>query len=238
MTQLSIIAPIYNEEENIQLLYESVISSIKDKIEEYEIILINDGSTDRSFSILEQLAQFDNHVHAIHFEKNYGQTSAIWAGMKRSTGEYIVLLDADLQTDPNDIFILFPYLKEYDFINGCRKNRQDTFIKKISSIVGNTIRNFITNDSIQDTGCPMKLFKREIVDSLFLFEGMHRFLPTLAKMNGFRVIEVPVSHKERVFGTSKYGILNRAFVGLIDAFVVGWLKKRQIKYKIRKTQAH
>lgn len=235
MNELSIIAPIYNEEDNIQLLYETIITSMKEKIKYFEIILVNDGSTDNSYHILEQIAQLDTRVHLIHFQKNYGQTSAIWAGMKKSTGKYITLLDADLQTDPNDIFILFPYLTEYDFINGNRTNRQDKFIKKVSSKVGNSIRNFITNDSIQDTGCPMKLFKREIIDSLFLFEGMHRFLPTLAKMNGYHVIEVPVSHQERIHGSSKYGISNRAFVGLVDTFVVGWLKKRQIKYKTKKS---
>lgn len=235
MIEISIIAPIYNEEENIQLLYDTIINSLNGYTQQYEIILVNDGSIDNSTFILNQIAQLDTKVQVIHFEKNYGQTSAIWAGMKKATGEYIALIDADLQTDPNDIFHLLPYLKEYDFINGNRVNRQDTFIKRLSSIIGNRFRNFITSDTIQDTGCPMKLFKREIVHSLYLFEGMHRFLPTLAKMNGYRVIEIPVSHKERKFGNSKYGIFNRAFVGLIDTFVVGWIKKRQINYKVHKS---
>lgn len=232
MIELSIIVPIYNEEENIRLLYETILNSITDKIEQFEIILVNDGSVDNSYHLLEQISLDDDRVHIIHFEKNYGQTSAIWAGMKIASGKYISLMDADLQTNPRDILKLYPYLDTYDFINGNRNNRQDSFIKKISSIVGNSFRNFITKDTIQDTGCPMKLFKREIIDCLFLFEGMHRFLPTLAKINGYSVIEIPVSHQKRKFGKSKYGIFNRAFVGLMDAFVVGWIKKRQIKYKI------
>lgn len=233
MIELSIIVPIYNEEENIQLLYKTIISSMNGQIENFELIMINDGSNDSSFQLLEQLVHTDNRVHSIHFDKNYGQTSAIWAGMKIANGQYIALMDADLQTNPDDILELLPYLSEYDFINGNRVNRQDTLIKKISSKIGNTIRNLITHDNIQDTGCPMKLFKHEIIHSLFLIEGMHRFLPTLAKINGYSVIEIPVSHKEREFGNSKYGIMNRVFVGLIDAFVVSWIKKRQIKYKIQ-----
>lgn len=236
MIELSIVAPIYNEEENISLLYESIISTMLNKIEHFEIILVNDGSTDNSSHILNQLTLQDPHVHTIHFNKNYGQTSAIWAGMKHATGKYIALIDADLQTDPGDIFKLLPYLANYDFINGKRVNRQDTLTKKISSKIGNNIRNVITNDTIQDTGCPLKLFKREIIPTLYLFDGMHRFLPTLVKINGFRVIEIPISHKERVYGKSKYGILNRAFVGLIDTFVIGWIKKRQLKYEITKSK--
>lgn len=236
MIELSIVAPIYNEEENISLLYESIISTMLNKIEHFEIILVNDGSTDNSSHILNQLTLQDPHVHTIHFSKNYGQTSAIWAGMKHATGKYIALIDADLQTDPSDIFKLLPYLANYDFINGKRVNRQDTLTKKISSKIGNNIRNVITNDTIQDTGCPLKLFKREIIPTLYLFDGMHRFLPTLVKINGFRVIEIPISHKERVYGKSKYGILNRAFVGLIDTFVIGWIKKRQLKYEITKSK--
>lgn len=234
MIELSVVVPIYNEEENIRLLYETIINSMRGQLEHFEIILVNDGSTDGSFQILENIARQDTRVHIIHFEKNYGQTTAIFAGMKKAAGKYIALMDADLQTNPVDIFTLYPYLDEYDFINGRRKIRQDSFVKKISSKIGNSIRNFITNDSIQDTGCPMKLFKSELTNSLFLFEGMHRFLPTLAKMNGYSVIEIPVSHTKRKFGTSKYGILNRAFVGLLDTFVIGWIKKRQIKYVTKK----
>ncbi|MNO22821.1 Undecaprenyl-phosphate 4-deoxy-4-formamido-L-arabinose transferase [compost metagenome] len=233
MIHLSVVAPVYNEEENIYDLYLSITEALKGKIESYEIILVNDGSKDRSAVLLNEIAQMDQAVKVIHFAKNYGQTAAIWAGMKNSEGRLIALIDADLQTDPRDIFRLMPFIGKIDFVNGKRADRRDTMLKKISSRVGNRVRNWITGDSIYDTGCPMKLFTREVADSFHLYNGMHRFLPTLAKMNGFSVIEVSVTHQERKHGVSKYGILNCACVGFVDALVIGWLKKRGIQYRIK-----
>jgi len=233
MVRLSIVAPIYNEEENIRLLHEAITNAVRGRVESYEIVLVNDGSRDRSASLLNELAKEDPAVKAIHFESNCGQTAAIYAGLKQSSGELIALIDADLQTDPRDIFKLMPYIPQMDFVNGKRVRRQDTLVKKVSSRVGNGIRNWLTGDSIYDTGCPMKLMKREVAESYYLYEGMHRFLPTLAKINGFKVIEVAVSHHERQYGVSKYGVFNRAFVGLMDAIVIGWLRKRVIRYQIK-----
>jgi len=233
LIKLSVIAPVYNEEDNIIALYHSITEAVEKKVESYEIILVNDGSRDRSAKILNELAGSDQAVKVVHFEKNCGQTAAIWAGMKKSVGELIAIIDADLQTDPRDIFKLMPYIKKFDFVNGKRIDRKDTLLKKVSSKVGNAVRNWLTGDKIYDTGCPMKLMKREVADSYYLYNGMHRFLPTLAKMNGFRVIEIAVSHRERKFGVSKYGVLNRAFVGLMDAIVIGWLRKRVIHYQVK-----
>lgn len=233
MTRLSVVAPVYNEEGNIYDLYLSITDALKGKIESYEILLVNDGSKDRSAVLLNEIAQMDKSVKVIHFEKNYGQTAAVWAGIKNSTGELIALMDADLQTDPRDIFRLMPFIGRINFVNGKRIDRKDTLLKKISSRIGNGIRNWITGDSIYDTGCPMKLFTREVADSLYLYNGMHRFLPTLAKMNGFSVIEVSVTHQERKHGVSKYRVLNRTYVGFMDALVIGWLKKRVILYRIK-----
>jgi glycosyltransferase involved in cell wall biosynthesis len=233
MVKLSIVAPIYNEEENIRLLHEAITNAVKSRVESYEIVLVNDGSKDRSASILNELAAEDPAVQVIHFVSNCGQTAAIYAGLKHAKGELIALIDADLQTDPRDIFKLMPYIPQMDFVNGKRVRRQDTLVKKVSSRVGNGVRNWLTGDQIYDTGCPMKLMKREVAESYYLYEGMHRFLPTLAKINGFKVIEVAVSHRERQHGVSKYGVFNRAFVGLMDAIVIGWLRKRVIRYQVR-----
>lgn len=233
MIRLSIVAPIYNEEENIHLLHQAITNAVQSKVDSYEIVLVNDGSRDRSASLLDELAATDPHVKVVHFLRNCGQTAAIYAGMKESSGELVALIDADLQTDPRDIFKLMPYIPNMDFVNGKRVRRKDTFIKKVSSRVGNGVRNWLTGDKIYDTGCPMKLMKREVADSYYLYEGMHRFLPTLAKINGFKVIEIAVSHQERQHGVSKYGVFNRAFVGLMDAIVIGWLRKRVIRYQIR-----
>lgn len=233
MIKLSIVAPIYNEEENIQALHQAITEAVRGKVDSYEIVLVNDGSQDRSERLLNELAAADPAVQAIHFQQNRGQTAAIYAGLKQSRGELVALIDADLQTDPRDIFTLMPFIDKVDFVNGKRVDRRDTLVKKVSSRVGNGIRNWLTGDEIYDTGCPMKLMKREVADSYYLYEGMHRFLPTMAKMNGFKVMEVAVSHRERQFGVSKYGVLNRAFVGLMDAIVIGWLRKRVIRYDIK-----
>ncbi len=231
MERISVIAPVYNEKENISLFIEQVENSLKKGFNSYEIILIDDGSTDGSSEILDKEAEKNGHVKVYHFTENNGQTAAIAAGFKVCSGNFVVTMDSDLQTNPDDIYILLSYIDDYDMVNGKRETREDGFKKKLSSFVGNTVRNFITNDNIKDTGCPLKLFKKEVVKSFYLFEGMHRFLPTLAKMNGFKVIEVPVRHYDREFGKSKYGICNRLFKGLKDAFAVRWMKKRRLHYK-------
>lgn len=227
---ISIIAPVYNEEGNIERLLASLKEVLVRNFREYEILLINDGSTDKSKEILDSLN--DKNIRVIHFEKNCGQTAAIAAGFEYAQGNIVVTIDADLQTDPEDILLLYSYIDNYDMVNGRRATREDGIIKKISSFVGNGMRNLITNDNIRDTGCPLKLFRKEVVKSFYLYEGMHRFLPTLAKINGFNVIEVPVRHYDRMYGESKYGVWNRLFRGLKDAFAVRWMKNRHLKYKI------
>lgn len=232
MNRISVIAPVYNEKDNVTRFIEKVEESLKKEFSSYEIILIDDGSTDGSREILDKEAAKNGHVKVYHFTKNNGQTAALAAGFKIATGNLVVTMDSDLQTTPEDIYTLLPYLENYDMVNGKRETREDGFKRKLSSLVGNGVRNFITKDNIQDTGCPLKLFKKEVVDSFYLYEGMHRFLPTLAKINGFKVIEVPVRHYDREFGTSKYGVWNRLFKGLKDAFAVRWMKQRKLKYVI------
>lgn len=231
MNRISVIAPVYNEKENISLFINQVETSLKKKFDSYEIILIDDGSNDGSRELLDKEAEKNGHVKVYHFIQNNGQTAAIAAGFKVCSGDLIVTMDSDLQTNPEDIYTLLPYIEEYDMVNGKRETREDGFKKKLSSFIGNSVRNFITNDDIKDTGCPLKLFKKEVVKSFYLYEGMHRFLPTLAKMNGFKVIEVPVRHYDREFGKSKYGISNRLFKGLKDAFAVRWMKQRKLHYQ-------
>ncbi|MEK5418469.1 MULTISPECIES: glycosyltransferase family 2 protein [unclassified Paenibacillus] len=234
MTHLSVVVPIFNEEENIYDLYLSITEALRGRIEHYEIVLVNDGSRDRSAVLLNEIAQMDQAVKVIHFEKNYGQTAAIWAGIKNSQGELIALMDAALQTDPRNIFRLMPFIKKRDFVNGKWADHKDTWFKKVSSGFAKKIRNWIIGGSIYDIGCPMKLFKREVADSFYLYNGMHRFLPTVAKMNGFSVIEVTVTHQARKHGNSKYGEINRGGMGFMDAILIGWLKKRVILYRIKR----
>ncbi|EUB33368.1 MULTISPECIES: glycosyltransferase family 2 protein [Fusobacterium] len=233
MKRISVIAPIYNEKENIELLVEKIKTTLKDRFTSYEIILVDDGSTDGSAELIKKFASEDSHIKDYYFTENNGQTAALAVGFKYCTGDLVVTMDADLQTDPEDIYLMLPYLDKYDMVNGMRTTREDGLKRKISSLIGNGMRNFITKDNIKDTGCPLKLFKKEVVKSFYLYEGMHRFLPTLAKINGFSVIEVPVRHFDRQFGKSKYGVWNRMWKGLKDAFAVRWISKRKLHYKLK-----
>lgn len=233
MIRLSVVVPIYNDEGHIFELYQSITDAVKGKVDGYEIVLVNDGSRDRSGQLLDELSDLDQAVRVVHFEKNCGHTAALWAGIRQSEGELIALLDGDLRTDPRDIFKLMAFIDTIDFVNGKWVHRKDTVVKKITLQLGNKVRNWLTGDNINDTGCPMKLFTREVAESLYLFDGMHRFLPTLAKMNGFSVIEVSVAHRASKQGGFQYGVLHRTFAGFMDAIIIRWLKKRVIRYRIK-----
>ncbi|PRX31043.1 glycosyltransferase involved in cell wall biosynthesis [Orenia metallireducens] len=231
--ELSVVAPVYNEYGNLRPLTEKIIQAIADEVESFEIIYIDDGSIDGSSELLDQLAAEYKEVRVYHFTENNGQTAAFAAAFEKAEGRLVATLDADLQVDPTDILKLLTKIEEYDLVCGVRVDREDTVIKKISSKIANGVRNWLTNEEIIDTGCPLKLFKSEVVKDYNLFEGMHRFFPTLAKMKGYSVIEVPVNHYPRHEGSSKYGISNRLWAGLKDTLAVRWMQKRQIDYQIK-----
>lgn len=230
----SIVIPVHNEEKNLPILVNELSGVITKLDGEVEVIFIDDGSNDNSFNILRELKKRYKWIKIIKFKKRSGQTAAFDAGFKEARGEVIITMDADLQNNPADIFKLLEYYPLYDVISGKRVNRKDSIVKKVSSRIANYIRNKITKENIVDTGCSLKLFKAEYIKRLKLFDGLHRFLPTLCKMEGAKVIEVPVSHRPRKYGKTHYGILNRAFKALIDAFAVRWMKKRFLNYKIEK----
>ena len=169
----------------------------------------------------------------MHFKKNAGQTAAMDAGFRHAKGSYVVSMDADLQNDPADIPQLLEKLKTYDMVCGWRQKRNDPWIKRISSKVANAIRNKLSQEEIRDTGCSLKAYRKECLDKIKLFNGMHRFLPTLFKMEGFTVAEVVVNHYPRKFGKSKYGISNRAVRAFIDLLVVRWMKERKLNYEVK-----
>jgi glycosyltransferase involved in cell wall biosynthesis len=229
----SIVVPIYNEAENLAPLTERIIEVFADRSYKYEMVYVNDGSRDGSSSIINDYAADIENLKVLHFTENNGQTAAFLAGFKIAEGDYIITLDADLQVDPEDVFKLIPYLDDCDMVVGMRSNRNDGLKKKISSLVGNGVRNLLTGETISDTGCPLKIFKNEISRYFYPFSGMHRFYPTLARINGYTVKEVPVNHYPRKFGNSKYGIANRIWVGLLDTFAVRWMKKRIIDYELK-----
>lgn len=232
---LSVVFPVYNEEENVPLLLREIAAAVEGRGWTYEIVAVDDGSTDRSLEVLRSLKPQYPTLRVLALEKNSGQTAALDAAWRNAHGRLVVSLDADLQNDPGDIPAMMQRLEQSqaDMVIGVRVNRRDTWSRRMQSKIGNGVRNWITGDRITDTGCSLKLVKKEAVDRVRLFTGMHRFLPTLVRYAGYKVVEMPVNHRPRQFGVSKYGAMNRAFRGLADCFAVRWMGKRMLHYSVR-----
>lgn len=229
---ISVVIPAYNEVECLRPLTLEVLETMRSLAQPFEILFVDDGSRDGTRELMRQLADEFREVHFIGFKKNCGQTSAMAAGFKHAKGDIVVTLDADLQNDPRDIPKLLEKLDQYDVVCGWRQKRHDNLVRRISSRVANYVRNKLSNEQIVDVGCSLKAYKRECVENLKLFEGMHRFLPTLVKLEGYTVVEVPVNHRPRELGTSKYNIRNRIVKAFTDLLAVRWMKKRYIHYEI------
>lgn len=225
---VSVIVPLFNEEENISIL-QSELRAALDGLD-YEIVFVDDGSIDCTIERIETAA----NVRLIRFEKNTGQSAALYAGLQAARGANAVLIDGDLQNDPADIpRLLAEIARGADLVCGYRINRQDTLVKRLTSWIANAVRSRFTKDGVRDTGCTLKAIRRECVSALVPFKGMHRFIPALTKGAGYRLVEIPVNHRPRRFGQSKYGLGNRALRATIDMFGVRWLLSRRLKYKIR-----
>lgn len=233
---LSLIVPVFNEKENLEPLVDEIVGVIGSLDLWYEIILVNDGSTDGSREVIRELEQGRSEVRGLHFRANTGQTAAFDAGFKAAAGGIIVTLDADLQNDPADIPKLLDALGSNAAAVGYRTVRHDSWLRRVSSTIANRIRNRLSGDSIRDTGCSLKAFRTGPLRQIRLYTGMHRFLPTLIRMDGGTVVEVPVNHRQRLAGDSKYGVWNRAFRALIDLFAVRWMKKRRLDYEVMKDE--
>lgn len=222
---LSLVIPVYNEEENLRPLAAEIRQALSDTGLDYEVLFIDDGSKDGSFACLEELAAEDDHVFAIRFRRNYGQTAAFAAGFDHARGRVIVTLDADRQNDPADIPKLLAELdKGYDVVNGWRENRQDNLIRRFPSRVANWLIAETSGVHLKDRGCSLRAFRAEVVRDLHLYGELHRFIPELVNFGGFSMSEVPVNHRARVAGTSKYG-LSRTFRVILDLFTIHFLRK-------------
>jgi glycosyltransferase involved in cell wall biosynthesis len=227
---VSIIVPVFNEEESISILQTELSAALKDF--DYEIIFVDDGSVDGTAERIEAAP----NVRVIRFEKNAGQSAAIYSGLKAARGAISVLIDGDLQNDPADIpRLLAEIARGADLVCGYRAQRRDTRVKRLTSWIANAVRSRFTKDGVRDTGCTLKAMRRECVGALFPFKGMHRFIPALVKGAGYQVVEVPVNHRPRRFGQSKYGLGNRALRATVDMFGVRWLLSRRLSYKIRES---
>lgn len=232
---LTFVIPVYDEEENLLALYNELIDVINTLERNYEIIFIDDGSKDKSLTIIKNLTLKNKNIKYISFEHNVGQSGALYAGFTYAKGDIVITMDADLQNDPHDLIKMLDFYGEYDMITGWRYNRQDNLWKKIGSFIGNTVRNTITDENIHDTGCSLKIMKASLLKKIKMFKGLHRFLPTLMKLEGANVLEFKVNHRPRQKGKSKYGNFKRAIEGLYDVFVVRWMKKRYLHIKIKET---
>jgi dolichol-phosphate mannosyltransferase len=226
--EISVVVPLFNEEESIGILQTELSAALKGL--DYEIIFVDDGSVDRTAERIETAS----NIRLIRFERNSGQSAAIYAGLTAASGETVVIIDGDLQNDPADIpKLLAEIASGADLVCGYRVKRRDTLVKRATSRIANAVRSRYTKDGVRDTGCTLKAMRCECVSTLLPFKGMHRFIPALVKAAGYRLVEVPVNHRPRRFGQSKYGLGNRALRATIDMFGVRWLLSRRLNYRIR-----
>jgi glycosyltransferase involved in cell wall biosynthesis len=229
----SLVIPVYNERDNLAVLHGEITDVLKSIGDAYEILFVDDGSTDGSDVVLRALRAGDPRVRVLTFARNAGQSAAMDAGFKSASGDVVITLDADLQNDPSDIPRLVEALSGWDAVVGVRRERRDNLVRRVSSKVANYVRNRLSDETITDTGCSLKAFRRAALQRLVLYDGMHRFLPTLLKMEGFRVREVPVGHRPRRHGESKYGIGNRLLPSFMDLLAVRWMKRRKLRYEVK-----
>jgi glycosyltransferase involved in cell wall biosynthesis len=228
--ELSVIIPVYNEEDNLDRLYQKVVESMDPLGKTWELLLIDDGSSDNSYKILQKLAAADQRVKAVRFVRNFGQTAALAAGIDFASGEIIIPMDADLQNDPNDIVRLLDKLDEgFDVVSGWRKDRQDEFFTRlVPSWTANKIISVMSGVPLHDYGCSLKAYRREVIKDVKLYGEMHRFVPIYATWMGAKVAEIPVTHHARQFGKSKYG-LSRTFKVVLDLITVKFLSSYATK---------
>jgi glycosyltransferase involved in cell wall biosynthesis len=233
---LTVVIPAYNEVANVEPCYRELACVLEAHGQPFEILFVDDGSTDGTSGVLRTLASADRRLRVLRFRRNAGQTAALHAGFRAARGAIVVTMDADLQNDPHDIPKLLAALPGQDAVCGWRVDRHDPWTKRIASRVANRVRDRFTRDGVHDTGCTLKAFRREAVQELHLYRGMHRFLPALLQMEGRRVAEVPVSHRPRRAGISKYGNWGRLWTGLTDLVAVRWMARRRLDYVIEEDE--
>lgn len=235
---LSLVIPVYNEEDNLPILAEQIrqaLTPMEAQGRQWDVIFIDDGSKDGSLPAMRAIAKADPRFTYLAFAANCGQSAGFGAGFEAATGDVVVTLDADLQNDPADIPAMIDMYEsqDADMVIGWRQKRRDTWIKRIASKIGNGVRNRLTRETVRDTGCSLKVMRAAMAKRLPMFHGMHRFMPTLMKLQGAKVVEVPVNHRPREHGQSKYGTLDRAMAGSYDLFAVRWMQSRHRRWEIK-----
>jgi glycosyltransferase involved in cell wall biosynthesis len=232
--ELSVVVAVHDERENLEPLVRELNEVLDPVANGVEILLVDDGSRDGSTESIARLARDHAHVRGVHLREQQGQTAAFDAGFKSARGRCIVTMDGDLQNDPRDIARLVAALDDHDAAVGYRTRREDSWVRRLSARIANAVRNRVTGDDIIDTGCSLKAFRGECLKELKLYRGMHRFLPTLLRMEGRSVVQLPVDHRPRHAGRSKYGIANRLFTSFADLLAVRWMQKRRLSYEVER----
>ena len=230
---ISVVIPAYNEAENLAPLLTELELALSAVGRSYELVLVDDGSDDGTGALLLEAARRDPRVRPVRLAARSGQSAALAAGFAHLRGRIVVTLDADLQNDPADLPRLLAALEHADVVSGIRANRQDPAVRRISSRIANGFRRWVLGDRVTDIGCSFKAYRREALEGLPMFVGVHRFLPALCQFRGARLVEVGLSHRPRRLGRSKYGVGNRLWRGLHDLVGVRWLKSRLVRYRVR-----
>lgn len=229
---LSVVIPVYNEEACLPQLERELCEVLPFLGRPFEVIMVNDGSTDRSPDLIREICGRRSEFRAVHFARNSGSSAAMAAGFGAARGAVIVTIDADLQNDPKDIPLLLEKIGEYDCVCGWRQKRHDSLLRLVSSKIANGVRNRLSGETIKDIACGLKAYRTDAVRKIRMFHGAHRFIPTLLKMEGAKVTEVPINHRPRTMGKAKYGLWNRVFCSSRDLLGVRWLKSRVFHYEI------
>lgn len=233
--ELTVIIPVYNEEDNLERVYLQMNEFMKSARKKTKVLFVNDGSKDGSLKKIKEICTRSDAFSYCSFARNSGLSAAIKAGFDCSDTPWTGYLDADLQTSPNDFNILLEHAEGYDLVTGVRKNRKDSLVKNLSSLIANGIRRAFTHDGMDDTGCPLKIIRTDVAKRIPMFKGLHRFLPAMVLLQDRRVLQVPVQHFPRIAGKSKYHLWNRLFGPLIDCFAYLWMKKKYINYRIEES---
>jgi len=233
MPEFTIIVPVYNEEDNLIRVEKELLAFIKIAKKKTAILFVNDGSTDNSQQIINTICNRNNDFFYINFKENKGLSAAIKAGFDHIETPLLGYIDSDLQTSPKDFNLLLDKIGEYDLVTGVRVNREDSFIKSMSSTIANGIRRVFTHDGMEDTGCPLKVIKTDYAKRIPMFKGLHRFLPAMILLQNGKILQVPIQHFPRIAGKAKFGLWNRLLGPLMDCFAYLWMKKKYINYELK-----
>ncbi len=234
--RFTIIVPVFNEEDNLERVERELLAYVQKASVLTQILFVNDGSEDKSQAMIEDICNRNKAFHFLAFTENCGLSAAIKAGFDAVDTEWVGYIDSDLQTSPEDFELLLPLIGAYDLVTGVRSNRQDGFVKRMSSTIANGIRRFFTHDGMDDTGCPLKVIKTDFAKRIPMFKGLHRFLPAMILLQNGKITQVPVRHFPRIAGEAKFGLWNRLLGPLSDCFAYVWMKRKYINYEIRKEQ--